>query len=262
MSGAMARPGGNAIYSVAANDLTWIDASRPGLRMAPVMQDRERGQFLGLLGFEPFASTGLHQHLDIAFSYFLDGGLTDYQGSTRAGQMGINLAGATHDAIAYRRTLTASRLEGPVLYEGPGDANLQALHSGARTAAIVNDAPETMPDINICVERLPVIATSVPGITRRIIYDYHKVQRDGRSVELNLLPGSATPAFRLTAPLSLFVVGGAVTVNDVAVTAGGFGIVEPGPTLRLRSPYGACCLVWSEGAMQWDDRAGMDLFGF
>ena len=107
-----ARAGTDHVYVASQTDLKWIDASRPGLRLAPVHENRETGRFLGLLGFETMASSGLHHHVDIAFSYMLSGGLTDYAGTAGAGQMGINMPGATHDAIAYLPTLMASRLGG------------------------------------------------------------------------------------------------------------------------------------------------------
>jgi hypothetical protein len=49
--------GSNGIYGVEANDLRWIDAARPGLRLAPVMEDRERGKFLGLLELAALRTT-------------------------------------------------------------------------------------------------------------------------------------------------------------------------------------------------------------
>lgn len=258
----LVRRGSNGVFGIQAEDLAWVDASRPGLRLAPVTEDRSRGRFIGYLGFDPLTSTGLHQHLDIAFSYFLDGGLTDYQGVAAAGDMGINLKGATHDAIAYRKTLTVSRLEGPVLYEGPGPADGPALHSGARISTIVNEAPEVMPDINIRVDALPTVSTSVARVSRRLIYDYHKTERDSRSVQLQFLPGAVTPPFEATAPLAMFVLGGAIEINETRVTGGGFGLVEEGTTVRIASPFGALVLAWADGPCRWLDTAAPDLFGF
>jgi hypothetical protein len=254
--------GSNGIYGIEANDLRWIDAARPGLRLAPVMEDRERGKFLGLLEFERLASTGLHQHRDIAFSYFLDGGLADYQGSATIGDMGINLPGATHDAIAYRRTLAAARLEGPVIYEGPGKTDAPTLHSGAKVAPIVNEHPEVMPDINIPVERIAPVSTSVAGVTRKLIYDYYGVERDGRSVQLQFLPGSVTPPMTVSAPLSIFVIGGALSVGDVTITGGGFCIVEAASHFQIKSKFGALVIAWAEAPTAWHDRSAPDLFGF
>jgi len=138
--------------------------------------------------------------------------------------MGINLAGATHDAIAYRRTLAASRLEGPVIYEGPGKAGAPTFHSGAKVARIVNENPEVMPDINIPVDRISSVSTSVAGVARRLIYDYQKVERDGRSVQLQFL--------------------------------------EAASHFRIESRFGALVLAWAEAPTTWDDRSGPDLFSF
>ncbi|MFI5013782.1 MAG: cupin domain-containing protein [Hyphomicrobiales bacterium] len=256
------RRGSNGVFGIEAKDLMWIEASRPGLRLAAVSEDRRKGKFLGYIGFEPLASTGLHQHLDIAFSYFVDGGLTDYQGAAVTGDMGINLKGATHDAIAYRKTLAAARLEGPVLYEGPGNVAGPALHSGAKVAPIVNEAPEVMPDNNIPVALLPAVSTAVAGISRRLIYDYHKVAREGRSVQLQFLPGSATPPFEATAPISFFVIGGALDIGGIRIGGGGFGIVDEGTPTRLASGFGALVLAWAEGPARWLDQKAPDLFGF
>jgi len=59
------------------------------------------------------AGTGMHKHLGPAFSYIVEGALTDFQGEVVAGQMGINLSPATHEAIAYRPTCFVARLEAP-----------------------------------------------------------------------------------------------------------------------------------------------------
>ncbi|MGE5146395.1 MAG: cupin domain-containing protein, partial [Candidatus Eiseniibacteriota bacterium] len=102
------RPGVRA-YDMA--DVAWQDAGKAGIRQKIVHADQARGRYLGLIGFEPLSQTGLHQHLGTAISYFLQGSLTDYQGSAVAGQAGINLKGATHDAITYDGCLIAARLE-------------------------------------------------------------------------------------------------------------------------------------------------------
>ena len=48
----------------AADDLKWHTAGKTGLSLKPVREDREKGLFLGLVGFEPLTRSGLHQHLD------------------------------------------------------------------------------------------------------------------------------------------------------------------------------------------------------
>src|SRR3954471_1495955 len=100
----------------AATDLPWQSAGKDGLSLKPVREDREKGRFLGWVGFEPVTRSGLHQHLGVATSFVLEGGLTDYFGAVTLHEAGINLKGATHDAVAYQKTLLVSRLEAPVLY--------------------------------------------------------------------------------------------------------------------------------------------------
>ena len=60
--------------------LQWQTAGKNGLALKPVREDREKGRFLGLVGFEPLARSGLHQHLGVATSFIIDGSLTDYSG--------------------------------------------------------------------------------------------------------------------------------------------------------------------------------------
>ena len=79
----------------------WIEAGKPGLHHKLVRGDEAKGEFLGLLAFEPLVSSGLHQHTGVATSTMLSGSLTDYWDTYREGVTGINLQGATHDAICY-----------------------------------------------------------------------------------------------------------------------------------------------------------------
>lgn len=250
------------VYGYAKEDLTWTDTDKPGMRLAAVRSSREDGRFLGYLSFESFADTGLHQHLGPAFSYFLQGGLTDFQGTARAGEMGINLEGATHAAIAYAPTLLASRLEAPVIYPSEDSAKGETLHAGARAGRIVNAAPEVLPDINVALETLPWEATVIGGLQRRLIFDYARTPFDRRNVQLRLLPASKLPPFTTTAPLEFFVVGGDLTLSGESQGAGGFFVVEAGARVEMRSDYGCLCLAWSEGSVAWQDLAAPDPFGF
>ena len=63
-----------------ASALPWHATPNPGLRLKPIHLDDARGEFLGLIAFDPFTRSGLHQHQGIATSFILEGGLTDYQG--------------------------------------------------------------------------------------------------------------------------------------------------------------------------------------
>ena len=254
------------VYGFAREDLTWRGTEKKGMQLAAVRASRESGQFLGYLLFERFSETGVHQHLGPAFSYFLDGGLTDFQGTAKAGEVGINLEGATHTAIAYRPTLAASRLEAPVIYPSEDSVRGEVLHTGATAppdgGEIVNANPEIMPDINVDLEALPWQGTQVAGLQRRMVFDYAQTEFARRHAELRLLPYTRVPPFRTTAALDVFVIGGDLSFNDERQGAGGFFVVDDGTEVHMSTQYGCLCLVWSEGPVAWQDRARSDPFGF
>ena len=200
------------VYGYDLLDAPWVPTGRPGLQQKVVRGDRERGLFLGLLGFDPLTRTGLHQHQAPALSYVLDGSLYDYDGPVVQGQVGINLKGATHDAVAYNRCLLAARLEGPVHYR-PEDGADGRVHTGSREAKIVNRAPEVPPDINISLEGLPSLATTLAGVSRRLVFDYRGTGTDRRMAQLALLPGTRIPVHATTAPVDWFLLAGDATVN-------------------------------------------------
>lgn len=244
-------------------DVIWQEASKPGLRLAPVHENRETGHFLGLLGFEPMASSGLHQHTSAAFSYLLSGSIRDYGGKTERGEMGINLAGATHDAIAYERSIVASRLDGHVLYADQlSDENAPHMHAGGRIGQFANERPDDVPTLNIAVEAITPTITQLDGLTRRLISDYAGTGHNFRNTALTLRPGTRLPVFRTTAPIELFVVAGDLQMNGKFVTSGGFGIIDGNSQVHMSSEYGALVIAWAEGAIEWQDRSADDLFGF
>ncbi len=250
------------VYAFDSLASPWVSVGRPGMHQKAMRGDRERGTFLGLLGFDPLTRTGLHQHQAPALSYFLDGSLIDYDGPAVKGQVGINLEGATHDAIAYDRCLLASRLEGPVTYR-PDDGAEGRVHTGAVAAHIVNAAPETPPDIIVTVEALPSLATSVAGVSRQMVFDYRGTGFGRRMAQLALLPGTRLPPHAATATIDWFLLAGDLRVNGTALTGGCFGIVEPGTELAISSEYGARLLAWAEGPVEWRDGAARpDLYGF
>ena len=100
------------VHCFDARDLPWQDTAEPGLRLKPVRYDDEEGGYFGLVNFAPMTRSGLHQHRGVATSFVLDGGLSDYHGSVRMHEAGINLRGATHDAISYRNTVLVARHAG------------------------------------------------------------------------------------------------------------------------------------------------------
>jgi len=250
------------IYGYDKLDLTWAVTDKKGMQLAAVRADREHGKFLGYLSFDRFAETGVHQHLGPAFSYFVQGGLADFQGFAREGDIGINLEGATHSAMSYAPTLMASRLEAPVIYPSEDSVKGEVLHTGARAGEIVNRMPEVMPDINIALESLPWMGTTLPGVQRRMIFDYNQTEHDRRNVELRLLPYTRVPAFRTTAPVDIFIIGGDLTIGDETHTHGSFFVIDEGATVEMSTKFGALILVWAEGRMHWLNAEAGDLFGF
>jgi len=255
-------PVSKQVHVYDAEALSWQTAGKTGLSLKPVREDREKGRFLGLVAFEPVVRSGLHQHLGVATSFVLDGGLTDYQGSIGLHDAGINLKGATHDAVAYERTLLVSRLEAPVIYP-PETQRDYALHTGPRFGEIRNPDPEIQPDINIAVDRLGARPTAIGGVTRKMIFDYARSAGEHRYAELGMIPGSATPAFTTRAPLEFWVRAGDLRVGGMVAYANCFVIVEAGATLEISSSFGALFHAWSEGPTSWADGARhSELFGF
>jgi hypothetical protein len=252
---------------VDAQTLPWRDTPDPGLRLKPVRYDDATGAFLGLVSFAPLARSGLHQHQGVATSFVVDGALTDYQGAIGLHQAGINLRGATHDAMAYQNTLLVSRLEAPVYY--PRERlQLTGLHAGSRHADITNPAPEVPPDLNITVDVLPRVQTGVPGLVRQTIFDYAGTGSAHRFVQLALQPGTRCPPWRAGAPADLWVRGGLLEVNGEVAHANCFVTIPAGARVALASTFGALLLAWAEGPEQWEPgaeasrSAALSLFGF
>lgn len=243
------RPGRGAppaVHVYEAARLPWQETSQQGLCLKPVRYDDERGLYLGWVWFAPMAKSGLHQHRGVATSFVVDGGLTDYHGSLGLHEVGINLVGATHDAVAYRNTVLVSRLEGPVIYPREhGDPS--GLHAGSRHGDVVNPAPEVPPEINVDVDRLPLYETGVVGLRRQTIFDYAGTGCAHRFVQLHFRPGTQLPPWRAGALTELWVRGGRLEVDGRLVVADSFVLVDAGAEVRLASPHGALVLAWAEG---------------
>ena len=264
------RGGRGGVYLFDAADIAWRAAGKDGVMQKVVRRDDEHGQFLGMIAMEPMVRSGLHQHQGTATSFFVDGGLTDYQGVIALHQAGVNLKGATHDAIAYQRTLFVARLEAPVTYP-PQDGPLHGLHAGARHAMLTNPAPEVPPDINVTVDALALRATGCPGVMRQDIFDYAQTTDDHRFVQLAIRPQAHIARLRPTALTELWVRAGLIEVDGRVAAAGSFVILEPGAEVSLASPFGALLLAWAEGPAHWIDppapsgdgpTARADLFGY
>jgi len=252
------------VYVFDVSETPWQGVGKSGLAQKIVRRDDRTGHSFGFMSFDTLTRTGVHQHLGTAFSYFLSGALTDYQGATGAGQLGVNFAGSTHDAIAYLPTLTVGRMEGPVAY---GADIAHSLHAGNRHTSFENEFPEHLPDLNIELESVQVSATRVAGLTRRLVYDYAHTRVQRRMTQLMLLPGTRVPAHRLGALVDVYILAGDVSfaARDMLSTAkaGDFVVMEPGTQVQFSSRYGASLLVWADGPSTWEDGpAGPELYGF
>lgn len=255
-------PAGPGVHAYDMGDAPWRELPRNGVREKAVRRDAATGHYLGMVAFDPMTRSGLHQHLGTALSYFLSGSLTDYQGSASTGMAGINLAGATHDAITYSGCLLAARLEGPVVVP---DASMAAhpIHGGSAPGRIVNPHPERWPEINIPVEPLPLVPTALARVGRRQIFDYAGTGDVRRFVALTLLPGA--PAFRARHEglTDWFVIAGDVRLDATRVGAASFVVIEPGAERSIASEYGCTLLAWAEAPARVELRDGeAELYGF
>jgi hypothetical protein len=242
------------IHRVDAGSLPWTETPEPGLRLKAVRYDDAQGLFFGLVGFAPMTRSGLHQHQDVAISFVIDGGLTDYHGSLGLHEAGINLRGATHDAIAYQNTVLVARLQGPVVYP-PERGELSGLHAGSRHGAVWNPAPEVPPETNVRLDAVPMAQTGLEGLRRQTGFDYAGTGHAHRFVQLSFAPGTDCPPWRATALVELWVRGGLVEINGEVSHANTFVSIEPGATVHWRSPHGALVLAWAEGPEAWIDGA-------
>ena len=229
-----------------ATPMPWEETARPGLTMKTIRIDDERGEFLGLIRFDRFVRSGVHQHQGVASSFILEGGLTDYHGPVLQHQMGINFRGSTHDAMAYVPSVLVSKLEGPVTYP-KSERLISGIHAGSSYEDFRNPAPEVPPEINVDVDRVVPIETGIAGMRRQPVYDYAGSGLVRRMLQWQLRPETAVPAWQATDWVELWVRGGELIVNDVKAYANCFVVIEPGATVRMSSPFGAIALVWAEG---------------
>lgn len=235
--------------------LPWQQTGNPGLWLKPVRHDDEKGLFLGLIKFDAFTRSGMHQHQAVATSFVIDGGLTDHHGAVNLHEAGINIKGSTHDAIAYRPTVLMSRLEGPVIY--PPSSDISGVHAGSRYEFFRNPDPDIPPEINVPVDALALQATGIEGVRRQVIFDYAGTGTDRRMVQLTLRP-EAVFSFEVDALTEFWVRGGQVTVNGREANANSFVVCEPGSKVKVESPFGALLVAWAEGR----ERSAGNLFGF
>jgi hypothetical protein len=243
------------VYVYDMHTLPWQRTANPGLWLKPLRHDDEHGLYLGLVWFEPFTRSGLHQHRGVATSFVVDGGLTDHHGSIVLHQAGINVDGSTHDAVAYRNTVLVSRLEGPVVY--PPASDISGMHAGSRHGEFRPPDPDIPPEVNVTVDAVVSKPTGIPGIYRKMVFDYDGTGTERRMVQLTLHLESKC-SFRATALTEFWVRSGQVLVNGATALANCFIICEPGAEVTLASPYGALLIGWAEGR---EEGLG-NLFGF
>lgn len=245
-----------------ATPMPWEPQSRPGLTMKTIRIDDDRGEFLGLIHFDPFVRSGVHQHQGIATSFVLEGSLTDYQGPVHQNELGINFRGSTHDAMAYVPTTLVSKLEGPVTYP-KGEHLISGIHAGSTYADFRNPAPDVAPEVNVAVDRVVPVETGIYGLRRQPLYDYAGSGFDRRLLQWQIRPETRLPSWQARDWVELWVRGGELVVNGERAWANCFVVVEPGATVRIESPFGAMALVWAEGGESIAGAASpASLFGF
>ena len=245
-----------------ATAMPWHETANPGLKLKSIINDDERGEFLGLIAFDALTKSGLHQHQGVATSFVVCGGLTDYHGAVGLHEVGINLRGSTHDAMAYTPTMLISRLEGPVTYP-PEAGPLTGLHAGSRHANFSNPDPDVPPEINVPIDQMPMVPTGIDGLVRQTAFDYAGTGSDRRMVQWRVRPETVVPTWRASHGVECWVRGGTLIVNGQQAHANAFVVIEPGAEVTVESPFGAIVMVWADGAERWP--AGVvagNLFGF
>ena len=254
------RQAAERIHVFDATPMPWEQQARPGLRMKTIRIDDDRGEFLGLIGFDRFVRSAVHQHQGVASSFILEGGLTDYHGPVHQHEMGINFRGSTHDAMAYVPTVLVSKLEGPVTYP-KSEQLISGIHAGSTYRDFGNPDPHVPPEVNVPVDRVVPVQTGIPGLVRQPIFDYGGSGLARRLLQWKLRPETTLPAWQATDWVEFWVRGGEMIVNDQKAWANCFVVVEPGATVRISAPFGAIALLWAEGR---ESIAGSDasLFGF
>jgi hypothetical protein len=250
------------VYTYALDEMRWRELGRPDVRDKAVREDLATGLYLGVIAFDPMSRSGLHQHLGTALSYFLSGALSDYQGSASEGMAGINLAGATHDAISYTGAMLASRLEGPVV-SPEGVTAVHPIKGGAKAGRLMNPFPERWPDINIPVAPLPLVPTLFAGVGRRMIFDYAPTADRRRFAALTIMPHAPAVEIAHQGLTDWYVLGGDVAVNGQSANANSFVVIEPGARVEIASEYGCQLLAWADAPAVGEAQGReAELYGF
>jgi len=254
-------PGHEIEHGVHAYDLEalpWNPTPRGTAREKAIRRDDAAGLFLGLIAFDPMSRSGVHQHHGTASSYFLSGDLTDFQCTTRAGAVGINLNGATHDAVTYGGCTLFSRLEGPVVIESDG----AAIHPNARQTALTNSSPFTPPDITVVLDAVVPVATPFAGIQRRPVFDYAGTGHNRRLCALQLWPGASMVNLHHTALTDWLLLAGDLTIGQTRFAGPSVVVIEPGANPTASTTFGCSLLVWAEGPAYGGGELALEPYGF
>jgi hypothetical protein len=245
------------VYSYDMESLPWRDTPRGTAREKAVRRDAEKGLFLGMIVFDPLSRSGVHQHLATATSYLLSGSLTDYQTTTGEGAVGINLPGATHDAVTFPGAMLVARLEGPVIIPDGG----LAIHPHANHAAVRNSTVETPPEIIVVLKDAVPVPTRFSGVVRRPLFDYAGTGDNRRMCALTLWPGAAPMRVKHSALTDFFILAGDLQLDGTTVSGPAFVVNEPGAEVTIGTEYGCSLLVWAEGPARCAE-TGAELYGF
>lgn len=251
-----------AVHDMTATD--WVPSGPPGVEQQNIRNDIAAGRWFGGVRFAPLARSGVHRHLGPVGSYMLSGSLIDHVTRMTGGQAVINLTGAVHDVICYDASMFIARVDGAILYPRHKTGVLNELGLEAGNAGESIDATVGEPaDICLDVETLPALPGPVPGVTRRMLYDYAGQPWQARYSELVLAPGARAPAHATTAMTDLFVLSGEVRAGDEAAGSGCYVTIDPETEMTLTSRYGARLLAWADGPVRWLDGASRsDLYGW
>jgi hypothetical protein len=255
MPGHQVLPG---VYAYDLESLPWRNTPRGTAREKAVRRDDKAGLFLGLISFDPMSRSGVHQHRGVASSYFLSGELVDFQTTTRAGAVGINLACATHDAVSYGGCTLFSRLEAPVIIEPDG----AAIHPHANKSTVVNASPFTPPDITVVVDEVVPVASPFARVSRRALFDYQGTGHHRRMCMLQLWPGAQLPDLQHKGLTDWFLMAGDLRVGGSRLAGPAAVVIEPGARVDVSSSFGCSLLAWAEAPAHSAGDPALEPYGF
>lgn len=250
-----------SVYDMAK--LKWVESGPAGVQQQDIRSDRATGRYFGGVRFAPLARSGVHRHLGPTASYMLAGLLIDHATVAPGGNALVNMTGAVHDVICYAPALNVARVDGAVLYPDEEDGVLNEL--GLRAAAAGEKVDTTVgqtPNLCFAIEGVTAVPGPVPGMARRMLYDYANEPWQARFVNLLLAPGTKIPAHRTTGMTDLFVLAGEARFGGEPAGSGCYVVLEAETELSIESRYGCRLLAWADGPVRWlDGAARPDLYG-